>query len=396
MKIAYYLVIIVLLFASCKDDEHKRSDATFNISINVDREKDLDLASFVKKIELIPLETDTNCLLSEYNKIIYYNEIDSYLLIDKQQIVSLFKADGTFVSNSKNNQGDGPEEYRTLVDAIYNPYTGYIEILTPYGTIYCYDLNFDYVNKRMVENKDKQVFARFYPLDETSYILTPVILGAKDATIFFCDYKRKEIEAICSYEQDFICSLTMNYNPFFNIGKDLYFSPLCLDYNIYKIDVANYTLIADTKYDLGQWTVDKDEIVKQFGDISDKGTDRKTLQRNIEIMDKMNTYLLNSDYPIPIIRFMNEHYLYLYLIKNNSRQTIIYDKRNGATFFQTSKHKRTMNFCIHMEGNVLTSIVQPYEIDKYIDVNLLDEIGKRKYDSIKEEDNPIIVKYQIQ
>ena len=133
-----------------------------------------------------------------------------------------------------------------------------------------------------------------------------------------------------------------------------------------------------------------------YGPQKAKELQRKTLQRNIEIMDKMNTYLLNSDYPIPIIRFMNEHYLYLYLIKNNSRQTIIYDKRNGATFFQTSKHKRTMNFCIHMEGNVLTSIVQPYEIDKYIDVNLLDEIGKRKYDSIKEEDNPIIVKYQIQ
>lgn len=54
-----------------------------------------------------------------------------------------------------------------------------------------------------------------------------------------------------------------------------------------------------------------------------------------------------------------------------------------------------MNFCIHINNNVLTSIIQPYEIDKYVDENLLNEEEKQKLLSINEDNNPIIIKYWI-
>lgn len=39
--------------------------------------------------------------------------------------------------------------------------------------------------------------------------------------------------------------------------------------------------------------------------------------------------------------------------------------------------------------------IQPEEIEKYIDTNLLDDENKKKLQAVQEDDNPIIVKYQI-
>ena len=82
----------------------------------------------------LPLHTDTNSIISTYKKIDYCDELDMFIILDKELVVSLFSGDGQFIANSKNVIGEGPNEYRTAVDVIYNPFSRAIEILNPYGT----------------------------------------------------------------------------------------------------------------------------------------------------------------------------------------------------------------------------------------------------------------------
>ena len=63
-----------------------------------------------------------------------------------------------------------------------------IEILNPFGSIYSYDLSFNFLGKRDLQEKSIHTFSRFYPLSDDSYILLPTLLGEKDAVMCFCDY----------------------------------------------------------------------------------------------------------------------------------------------------------------------------------------------------------------
>lgn len=39
------------------------------------------------------------------------------------------------------------------------------------------------------------------------------------------------------------------------------------------------------------------------------------------------------------------------------------------------------------------SFIQPYELSKYVDIKLLNKNDKKIFDTILEDDNPVIVKY---
>lgn len=222
------------------------------------------MSEFIEKIELIPLQTDTNSIISTYNKIDYSKELDMFIILDKQLTVSLFSGNGQFIANSKNAIGEGPNEYRTAVNVIYNPFSKFIEILDPYGTIYRYNTSFQFIEKMSLKQNSK-IFSRFIPLNKNEYILIPVVSGYKDATIVFCNYKNNEIVKSISYKEDCISSITMNYNPFFTINDDLILSPLCLNYNFYQVNQMDQNITPIAKLNFKKNTIQKKSLIKKFG-----------------------------------------------------------------------------------------------------------------------------------
>ena len=393
MKIVNLFLITVfsVMFFSCVEKASDDRDVT---DIDYLDNEDLPMNAFVDAIEVVPLETDSTCLIDQFHKIAFYDEIGVYLIIDKKQTVYLFSADGRYISNSKACRGNGPNEYTILTDAVYNPYTKHIEILNPFGTIYAYDLSFQFQGKKDLKNGNIHTFSRFYPLDDNSYILLPTMLGEKDAVICFCDYSKQEITSTEVYIDDFVCTLTMNYNPFVQMNARLYFLPLCLDYTIYNIG-ENRQLNKYITYSFGGKDVRKEEMEERFGDVSDKKTSEKSLKKTVHNMEKINDYLLRSDYPVPVIKMMDDSYLYFYIMRNGGRETVIYDRMSGRIILHSNKQNPSLNFCLHLNGKQLYSIMHPYEIDRYVDKHLLDADNLDKINSIKEDDNPIIIKYRL-
>ena len=133
MKIIFYLLPLFVLL-SCSQNQKADNLSIEVISINLDKKENEEMSEFIEKIELVPLHTDTNSIISTHKKIDYCDELDMFIILDKELVVSLFSGDGQFIANSKNVIGEGPNEYRTAVDVIYNPFSRAIEILNPYGT----------------------------------------------------------------------------------------------------------------------------------------------------------------------------------------------------------------------------------------------------------------------
>ncbi|WP_106831895.1 6-bladed beta-propeller [Parabacteroides pacaensis] len=393
MKRLDLVILVLVTFIACNQKIKLENTFVESIPIDLDKTENKNLSDFVRNIELVPLYTDINCLVSTYNKFAYYKEIGMFLIMDKDLVVSLFSKEGQFIASSKAVMGVGPGEYRTAVDAIYNPYTKNIEILTPYGKIYRYDTSFHFVEEKSLE-QSTQVFARFVPLQKNKYVLTPVILGDKDIAIYFCDYDQKEIGKPIRYDEDYISSLTMNYNPFLKLNNDLYFSPLCFNYMFYKILPESQQLQPIMKLDFGSHTVHKKDIVNRFGTASKTISKQEDRTFNYSVMDNVNNYLLENT-AVPAIKFFNEKYVYVLVLKNGKRITYIYDRKTKRSYMQTNENPIRLSFCLDIDDTVLFAAVQPYELEKLIDIKLLDEKSKQALANIQEDDNPIIVKYYL-
>ena len=128
-----------------------------------------DNLSVLDSIRVVPLETLDSVLLNTPKVFHYVKERDWYLIMDKQQIVYIFDGAGKYVSSSKDCRGNGPKEYQIGSDVLYNPYSGNIEIYNPTGggIIYCYDLNFNWVQNKMINNTEETVAQSFSILSET-------------------------------------------------------------------------------------------------------------------------------------------------------------------------------------------------------------------------------------
>jgi hypothetical protein len=387
MKKIYYLFLFLIL---CACNQENKTAGFFGEIIPVNAEDAYDIAEIIDKIEITPLQTDDNCLVSSYQKMVYCSELELFIIFDKRLTVSLFTKDGRFISNSLLVQGEGPEDYRTIVDVVYSPFSKTIEVLSPYGEIYRYDTLFNFVEKISLD-QNEMVFARFSPLSNDKYLLTPFILVDKDAVLYFCDYSNKTISSPVSYEKGYISNLTMNQNFVFNFNGDYYLSPLSLDYNFYWIDIENQNLKSVMRLDLGNKAVDENGIKKKFG----HSKNRKNTEFNAELTGKINNYLIESNYPMPIIKFFNDHYVYAYFLEHHKRSTFIYNRKTKKAYMQTADSPFKLYFCLNIEDNVLIALVQAYELDNYIDKQYLSQESLSNIATLQEEDNPVIVKYYL-
>lgn len=53
-------------------------------------------------------------------------------------------------------------------------------------------------------------------------------------------------------------------------------------------------------------------------------------------MRMVNDYLLQSNTPMPMIKQMNDSYLYFYVIKNGVKETVIYDRKSEKSILHST------------------------------------------------------------
>lgn len=113
---------ISLLFVGCSDIGHPNSHyAGKIIRVDVNENKKLNPQKEYSIVKMIPLQTTTDCLIQEISKLYF---TDNYIIVFDQHHnnIFLFDNEGKFVRKI-GVKGQGPTEYNTFNDIIYDPNT---------------------------------------------------------------------------------------------------------------------------------------------------------------------------------------------------------------------------------------------------------------------------------
>jgi len=191
----------------------------------------------------------------------------------------------------------------------------------------------------------------------------------------------------------YIKELEMFY--FFDSKYNVYlflFTPLGLDYHFYQIDANTMTLTPVIKLDFGSDEITRKQIESMTG-FSYREESKKTQWSKKTDMIEISDALIKSSLHIPIVKLINDKYVYLHILSNHKRSNYIYNRITKKGYYQAANDSFKIYFGLQMEDNVLITMPQPYEIEEYIDKKLMSQEDIQKFDNIKEDDNPVIVKY---
>lgn len=388
MKKVIISILLVLVYA-CSDNRKELSDGIERIPVNVDKVAQ-DASSFLEKIELVPLETNDSSLIFKCNKVIYDKETDMFAIYASDQVVYTFTGDGRYIANSRKMKGQGPKDYVMVLDIGFNSRLGGIDMMNPYGTIYTYSpTTFELLDRRKFQLEFPVDY--FMALDSNNYVFNHSDLWTNQELSFINLETKQTINA--NYEGTISVGNNMSHHCFYHIGDEFYYVPFGLNYYFYRIDKESKRLEPIMYLDMGDAEV-KEEGLPGCG--HGKRTDSDEEKRRISTdTQKRFQYLRKSEKILPLIKFFNDDYVYVYLTKTNIGygSHFIYNRKQKKGFLIKEGEPFIMYHCFGIVDNVLLSLCQPEYIDKVVDRNLMSAEEIRKMESLKEDDNPVIIKY---
>ncbi|MBB4043235.1 hypothetical protein GGR06_001002 [Bacteroides reticulotermitis] len=347
-------------------------------------------SSFIGKIEIIPLETNDSSLTQIGKKVIYNREMDMYALYTRDQIVFTFTGDGRFIANSKNMQGQGPQEYNMALDIKFNPDLKGVDLLDPYGLIYTYSPSFNLISKKKV--KSEFVLNKFMALSPTYYVFTYPTLWAGEEVLFV----NMDTKVTKNVRYSGTISLnSMDRECFHKVGNNFYFIPPGINYYFYRVDEQEMKLTPIMYLDFGDAEIkDEDLPGRAIEERVDSDKERKKLADEV---DKRWNAVRESDYIYPLIKFFNDDYVYVYLVQGDKRpgNTFIFNRKSKESFLTKDKKPIMFPPCFAMVDNVLLSICEPEEVPVSVDTSLMSLENIDKMKQLKEDDNPVILKYYL-
>lgn len=369
------LTVFVLLLSGCRNKDNAKSSSNNTIQISLDDVQPVNLKEIFSSIEITSLELQDESIIGRLFRgkscIVVPNQY--YIVIDKQYNIFLFDTQGNFKASSQSCIGDGPNCYLILQDVIFNPHTNTIDVLDARGVIYQYDLNFQFLNKWVLQQEYS--FRYLYALDNDSYALFHDI----DQGNFSIYNKTKQTVDHQIKYPGFITKMTANNTPFHFENDQLYFSPIEMNNNLFTFSPQSQEMKVLFTIDNGQNCLTRKDI-ESFGD------------NPKEIAIYLNT---QCDKYFPIRRIFNGKHLISTYLKQQKQFINICDLKTGknTTYLKSPDQKENLPTFFQIEDDVFYAILFPYDLSSFINTDLV--INKNVLQQIKEEDNPVIIKYQL-
>lgn len=394
MKIASFLLILIVL-VSCNKKTQNQDIHIETISVEKARKDDL---SFIDSIQIIPLETTDTTLLKGKRLFQYLEKPKLFLILDANFTVFLFDKTGKSVSNSVHCHGEGPKQYPLIVDAEYDPYTNTINLLNPTrgGIIYRYDLHFNLIDQCFLNNENDFFGKILSVIGKDLYAITPILKKEYDTRLVTYDLsadKKSRSTVIATPSENFVVRLNMMQKVFTQTDTALYYTPNYMDYYFYQYDTTSQTFSPLYKLDMGKDALQKEDLYDKFG----KGISDNAWKSSNIIIDK-DQYLLSSSYMLPITRLISDTYIYTRFACNKKSYHLIYNRQSKESSLITPDADINFygGFCL--KDNVIYTLAEAYEINKYIDKNckqFMSDDMYRKLETIKEDDNGVIIAYHL-
>lgn len=370
MKNIFCIIVLILLFSSC-DKKNQKNEI---VKINVDLlEKDISIKDIFSRLEVVPLETTDSNLLIWPEKILIENGIIG-IFDSKHPALFMFDADGNFLRKI-GKKGEGPEEYREIYDVIIDSKSGNIQMLSPFGEIFSYAANGDFIKRIRLPQK-----ATYETIEEFGdYYLTWSSPNSEEGGISVISSDCKEIVNEFIKEDSKLNSLYPRR--FYSYaGKMFFFKPFYRD--IYE--VTKDSLILSYQWDFGKDNYD----IATYGytaNPADRRTEGQKMLRELK------------DFTIPYIITMVDETDIFYYIKFNYGFTpegthhLFKMKNNNDTyFFKKTKEGINLHPLLFAE-DYMACLVSTEELENYKKVLIKEE--SQKIENRLEDDNPCLIKF---
>lgn len=374
-KILLLAYISSLLLFSCTRKPINEEKSLVNVDISNCRIPEA--KEVLERIDLIPLETSEGTILAEINSISLVSN-KYFIVIDYRMNVSLFDLSGKFISNSSKAIGTGPGQYFTLIDAIYNPYKDQVEILTSTMDVLKYDTNFKFIEKTSLKSKEGLIFHHFFPVDEGHYLLCPSIMEKEYNRVYLYSTKTKKIERTEEFD-GVLAKLNQNTNPFRYQDGQLYFFPQATTYCGYKVEGKDYKLSKAIESNFQNHSIDP-------LDANLKKSDREVvdyLMSNDRVLVPTNI-LCDGKLAVTRLKFGKDFLYSLTDMKTKDSKVLGPLLCKGATIPEF----------FHLQNGVLYSAIKPFDIDKFVDKNLVSDFPQIRK-KIKDEDNVVVALFHL-
>lgn len=367
MKYFYYLNLL-LMFSSCVGQEQESAI----IGVDYDSYQTLELSSLVKAIKLIPLETSDSCLIQKINQLIIQN--NKIYVNNNTKEVLVFNNEGDFIMSTAKRLGEGPEDYFRIASMDITE-EGFISLYDGFQ-IKEYDARLNLINKYSPQIPDyirsAQELPRHIKFGKETYLI-------------------REHEHTCVYSTkcDSILKLEHEYfHPYSHIGnvnslrilengENIYFSPSYICDTLYLFDKKNYDMLPIVIYDT-----------------KDSGVNLNRLPSDMNIEYYMN-YLLNTDkiFLTDKIQYKKNDLAFGYCIKNDEAYVVHRNNKGYVTIYKGNEKRLPVPHAVF--ENTMVYAAMPDELNTYIDIALLDSISLKYVNTLLEDDNQVLVYYEL-
>lgn len=366
-----------LLFA-CTSQKQDEECLTLKVEL---KDKGVSFDDLFEKIELIPLELKEDAYVKQIQDL--YLIHDTLFIFDRD-LKSLLLFDGLSGKHINTIQkiGEGPGEYTYVYDVIIDSLHREIKLLSPFGFINTYDYSGNFIKKDdlpippdsymdFIDYNDSTYFM-WVSSPSNSDIGNIVLMSKKTNQIINGFWKTRGLE------DRFVVS------PFWIYDDKTYFS-FGITNNVYQITSGGYRLAY--RWDFGEPDID------EFREKEIVPVELKDRTKKIgEIMQRM--LASNSLYRYNC-RYENNRYYYAQIVFKNEKSSaphIFYHKKTGRSyyFFATTEGLSFITYAF-TDDYILGELLTEHKKD-LLASNLLSADDRFILDTMKDDDNPIIVK----
>lgn len=364
------VVLVLLLLSACNNSKSGINDRLLKVDLD---EQNVSVNDLFERIEVVPLETTDSCLIIMPQKV---NVADDkfYVFDEKAPAVYVFDEKGAFLSKV-GKKGQGPGEYREIYDVIVNSEKGTINMLSPFGSVYVYNLKGDFIEE--VYLPDKSNYQVMEDLND-DYLLTWTIPSFSDEAGISI-ISKDSMKVVKEYWRDKRLLNFQNPRVFHKFDGEVYFSTPFRN-EVYAVSMD--TLRVAYQWEFGDQNIEIDKY--KFTYESDNAREEYAL---------IVRYLRDSTIPYIMSRqYQNNDYYYAKLTFGfRTWKNLFYRKSDGKSLFfeRTSEGIKVEPLLFTNEYIVC---VLPYEeYSSYQSVLNADEY--KKLSSRTEDDNLCLVKF---
>jgi len=349
----------------------KNTHTVYTIRVN-DKEKYFDWDQYIKIEQIIPLETNSNSVFANPDKV-YVLKDKMFFQDRKNQILKVFDHSGKFLFNV-GNKGKGPEEYLEMRDFMISDNNVYT---LDYKKIHCFDASngkFKSSSNITTQEMNPMGFLVFNSKDYYLWQSNPSQKNVRDTKYRLLKFEEGKLKSRY-FEYDHHSN---DMNRFFKRPDgSFYIRPIDGEYVIYKITKDSVSISFELNFE--NKNLPKDYYLKNPIDVN-------------------NEYLKSDYYKSIADVFETEEYIYFTCA---GPQSYAYEGLINKKTQQISFGKRDFSSnprIIFSDGKYLYGYYQPSlilnEPVKKIQHYFFDEI-RNHLKGIKVEDNIILVKYSL-